>query len=68
MSDTGRENDPFAAFESDRTVIKPSAGRGAQPGAPGAPGDRRRAAAAAPAAQRAWTPAAARKRRWRSTR
>jgi type VI secretion system protein ImpK len=44
MSDTGRENDPFAAFESDRTVIKPGAGRGAQPqpgapgGAPGAPG------------------------------
>ena len=35
MSDTGRENDPFAAFESDRTVIKPGAGRGAQPGAPG---------------------------------
>lgn len=27
------ENDPFAAFESDRTVIKPSAGRGAKPGA-----------------------------------
>jgi type VI secretion system protein ImpK len=27
MSDTGRENDPFAAFESDRTVIKPGAGR-----------------------------------------
>lgn len=37
MSDTGRENDPFAAFESDRTVIKPGAGRGAPPGsAPGA--------------------------------
>ena len=36
MSDTGRENDPFAAFESDRTVIKPGAGRGAQSG--GAPG------------------------------
>ena len=29
MSDTGRENDPFAAFESERTVIKPGAGRGA---------------------------------------
>lgn len=27
------ENDPFSAFESDRTVIKPSAGRGARPGA-----------------------------------
>jgi type VI secretion system protein ImpK len=39
MSETGRENDPFAAFESDRTVIKPSAGRAARPpGAPGAPG------------------------------
>lgn len=25
---TDRENDPFAAFESDRTVIKPAAGRG----------------------------------------
>jgi type VI secretion system protein ImpK len=35
MSDTGRENDPFAAFESDRTVIKPGTGRGAQPGVPG---------------------------------
>ena len=31
MSDTGRENDPFAAFESDRTVIKPSGGRGVRP-------------------------------------
>jgi len=39
------EDDPFAAFESDRTIIKPSAGRGPKPGAPGAP-----AAAAAPAA------------------
>ena len=40
MSDTGRENDPFAGFESDRTVIKPGSGRGAPPqGAPGgAPG------------------------------
>ena len=35
MSDTGRDNDPFAAFESDRTVIKPGSGRGAPPGAPG---------------------------------
>ena len=25
------ENDPFAAFESDRTIIKPSAGRGTRP-------------------------------------
>ncbi|MEO5881579.1 MAG: DotU family type VI secretion system protein [Caldimonas sp.] len=36
MSDTGRENDPFAAFESDRTVIKPGTGRGAPLAAPGA--------------------------------
>ena len=32
---TERENDPFAAFESDRTVIKPGSGRGAPPAAPG---------------------------------
>nr|WP_316643660.1 DotU family type VI secretion system protein [uncultured Roseateles sp.] len=32
MSDNG--NDPFAAFNSDRTVIKPSGGRGPRPGAP----------------------------------
>lgn len=40
MSEPGRDNDPFAAFESDRTVIKPSAGRVARPGpgAPAAPG------------------------------
>lgn len=37
MSEPGRDNDPFAAFESDRTVIKPSAGRVARPGA-GTPG------------------------------
>ncbi len=48
MSDTGKDNDPFAAFESDRTVIKPHAGRGARPtqpggGAPGAPGGMPRA-------------------------
>src|SRR5881392_2094332 len=41
MSDN---NDPFAAFGSDKTVIKPSAGRGPKPGAgpdaapPGGPG------------------------------
>src|SRR5687767_3697174 len=29
MSDTGRENDPFSAFESERTVIKPTGGRAA---------------------------------------
>ena len=45
MSDTGRENDPFAAFESERTVIKPGAGRGAPRTAAGA------AAAAAPRAE-----------------
>ncbi len=28
------DNDPFSAFESDRTVIKPSAGRGARGAAP----------------------------------
>lgn len=28
------ENDPFSAFESDRTVIKPSAGRGGRPPMP----------------------------------
>jgi type VI secretion system protein ImpK len=33
MSDPDPPHDPFAAFESDRTVIKPSAGRGARPGA-----------------------------------
>ena len=40
MSETGKENDPFAAFESDRTVIKPNAGRAARPAQPGgaAPG------------------------------
>ena len=69
MSDTGRENDPFAAFESDRTVIKPGTGRGAQPGAPGGaagarPGPRRAAGRRSAGAM----PAAARKRRWRSTR
>ena len=67
MSDTGRENDPFAAFESDRTVIKPTAtGRAAPAGArrrdrsPGRPARRRRSARA--------MAAAARKRRCRSTR
>ena len=56
MSDTGRENDPFAAFESDRTVIKPGAGRagggGPRPAAPGAgaPGGRMGGDGAAPQA------------------
>ncbi len=38
MSETGRDNDPFAAFESDRTVIKPSAGRARPAGAAAPPG------------------------------
>ena len=37
MSDTGKENDPFAAFEQDRTVIKPHAGRAPRTQAGGAP-------------------------------
>ena len=45
MSDKDPAPDPFAAFESDRTVIKPSAGRGARAAAAPPP-----AAAAAPAA------------------
>jgi type VI secretion system protein ImpK len=48
MSDNDQTPDPFAAFEADRTVIKPSAGRGARPGAPVAPAP----AAAAPTAGR----------------
>jgi type VI secretion system protein ImpK len=32
MSNSDEAPDPFAAFEADRTVIKPSAGRGARPG------------------------------------
>ena len=67
MSDAGRENDPFAAFGSDRTVIKPSAGRGAQPGAPAARRRARRRPRRAAGGARAG-PAAARRRRWRSTR
>ena len=51
---TGRDDDPFAAFESDRTVIKPATGRppmppgGAVPpggGRPGVPGGAARAEA-----------------------
>ncbi|MDE2397062.1 MAG: DotU family type VI secretion system protein [Burkholderiales bacterium] len=49
MSDQDPKPDPFAAFESDRTVIKPSAGRG--PRAPAAP-------AAPAAAASGWAPAA----------
>ncbi|MDE1929709.1 MAG: hypothetical protein KGI36_21210, partial [Burkholderiales bacterium] len=37
MSENDPAPDPFAAFESERTVIKPSAGRGAR--APAAGGD-----------------------------
>ncbi len=36
MSQQDPPPDPFAAFESDRTIIKPSAGRGARPAAEGA--------------------------------
>ncbi len=42
MSEPDKENDPFAAFESDRTVIKPTGGRAARPAAPAsgaAPGE-----------------------------
>ncbi|MEO7056774.1 MAG: DotU family type VI secretion system protein [Caldimonas sp.] len=47
MTDSsGRENDPFAAFESDRTVIKPSTGRPPAPLGSGAPGAARAGAAA----------------------
>ena len=48
MSDNDPAPDPFAAFEADRTVIKPSAGRGARAGAPAAPAPTAAAAAAAP--------------------
>lgn len=51
MNDQDPPSDPFAAFESDRTVIKPSAGRGPRAGAPAAP-------APAPAAP-GWAPAQA---------
>jgi type VI secretion system protein ImpK len=34
MSNNEQPPDPFAAFEGDRTVIKPTAGRGARGGAP----------------------------------
>jgi type VI secretion system protein ImpK len=53
--DNDKAPDPFAAFEGDRTVIKPSAGRGGAAARPGAP------AAATPAAAAGWpaqTPAA----------
>ena len=60
MSETRRDNDPFAAFESDRTVIKPTAGRGARPaggvpptGGPGGPGMAAPAGAAGATAPRA---------------
>ncbi len=50
MSDNEQPKDPFAAFESDRTVIKPSAGRGARPGAAASAPLPAAASAAAPAA------------------
>ena len=51
MSPDDPPPDPFAAFEGDRTVIKPSAGRGARPGAPAAPIQQQPAAAPAMHAQ-----------------
>ena len=50
MSDS---NDPFAAFGSDRTIIKPSAGRAPRAGAaaPAAAAGAGRAPAPAPAAR-----------------
>ena len=47
------DNDPFSAFEGDRTIIKPSAGRGARPAAAG------QSPAAAPPAQHAGPASAA---------
>ena len=45
------DNDPFSAFESDRTVIKPSAGRGGRAASAPAPaGSGNTAAAAMPEA------------------
>ncbi len=54
------DNDPFSAFESDRTIIKPSAGRGPRPGAvPGAPAGQAPAPAMhAPAAGHTYEPTA----------
>ena len=57
MSDKDPPGDPFAAFEADRTVIKPSAGRGARATpAPGAPPSAPVPLQAAPAAGRAARP------------
>ena len=53
MSENDPPPDPFAAFESDRTVIKPSAGRAARPGTPAA------GPATAPAAAMPGRPSAA---------
>lgn len=47
--DPSDPSDPFAAFEQDRTIIKPSAGRGARPAAAPSP-----TPAAAPAAAGGW--------------
>jgi len=38
MTEPGREDDPFAGFESDRTVIKPSGGRAPRAAVPAAAG------------------------------
>jgi type VI secretion system protein ImpK len=50
MSDNDPTPDPFAAFEADRTVIKPSAGRGARAGAPTPPAPAAAVAQPGPAA------------------
>jgi type VI secretion system protein ImpK len=49
MSQQDPPPDPFASFESDRTIIKPSAGRGARTAAGGAPAATAPAPLAAPA-------------------
>ncbi len=49
MSQQDPPPDPFAAFESDRTIIKPSAGRGARAAADGAQAAAPSAPMAAPA-------------------
>ncbi|MFY7973240.1 MAG: DotU family type VI secretion system protein [Rubrivivax sp.] len=50
MTDPNRPANPFAAFDADQTVIKPTGGRAARPGAPG----QQPAAPAPAAAGQAW--------------
>lgn len=58
MSDNDPPKDPFAAFEADRTVIKPSAGRGPRaPAAPAAPSPAAVSSSNAPTAAPGWAPA-----------